>query len=236
MEEYFRLHCENTHQEMNLRSRLTNIKDQLQDFVTLKMDMYDFINLVFFCDFDFEKYLQEKLSLEKRDMAFLRTMNPNGELNDKIEQIRIKEKKKMARLRSMNTGKKDYGPNVDLISRKSMFVGQLKQIGREDVEDLGPAENYLHLMDPELQEGDQPVVFDKARKILQDLGEMDEMSSVIEACQALLSTNVHELNEEYLEQLLGDVKRLFASIEKYSSGQSVGFVDIVGNQLFECFG
>lgn len=225
MEEYFKLQCENTHQEMNLRNRLIKIKEQLQQFVTLPMDMYDFTNLIFFCDFDFEKYLQDKLALEKKDTAFLKSMNPNGELNDKIEQIRIKEKKKLARLRSLNSSKKDFSLLNDHRVRRSEFLplgGRSEPLKPEkEFEALGPVEDYLHLIDPELRKGDQPVVFDKARQILHDLNEVDEMTHVIEACQALLGADAKELNEEYLEQLLGDVKRLFASIEKYSSGQSV---------------
>lgn len=237
MEEYFKLQCENTHQEMNLRNRLIKIKEQLQQFVTLQMDMYDFTNLIFFCDFDFEKYLQDKMGLEKKDMAFMKSMNPNGELNDKIEQIRIKEKKKLARLRSLNSSKKDFSLASDHRARRSEFLpfgGRSEAVKPEkEFDALGPVEDYLHLIDPELRKGDQPVVFDKARQILHDLNEVDEMTSVIEACQALLGADAKELNEEYLEQLLGDVKRLFASIEKYSSGQSVGSRS-AGDQLLEC--
>ncbi len=59
MEEYFRLQSDNSMQELNLRNRLLTVKEQLQQYLTIKIDMEEFINLIFFCDFDFEKYLQE---------------------------------------------------------------------------------------------------------------------------------------------------------------------------------
>ena len=58
MEEYFHIQPSANH-ELMLRNRMIDIKDRVQEIVSLNMDMADFINLMFFCDFDIEKYLME---------------------------------------------------------------------------------------------------------------------------------------------------------------------------------
>lgn len=155
--------------------------------------------------------------LERKDMAFLKSMNPNRILNEKVEQLRIKEKKKLAR---MNSGNKAY--SIDSQGNLRRDIRMEKILRREtSLEDLGPVENYFHLIDPDLQNGDEPIVLDKAQQILTNLDNMENLTMLMNECQALLASDHSQINGKYLEKLLGDVKTLYQAIEKTTSKEGV---------------
>lgn len=220
MEHYLKIQSSNKKAEFNLKKKFGNLHTELQKCTSLMFDMAEFIQLVFFNDFSIEKYLQDKLNMERKDMAFLKSMNPNRNLNEKVEQMRIKEKKKLARLQS--GGKRDLSEGGNLsIRRGSNFEKILRRA--PSLEDLGPVEDYLHLIDPDLKDGDEPLVLDKAEQILSNLNKMEALNALMAECQTLLSMDRSKINGEYLEKLLGDVRNLYETFEKSSSGNTVEY-------------
>lgn len=147
--------------------------------------------------------------LERKDMAFLKNMNPNRLLNEKVEQVRIKEKRKLARL---NSASKVFSVDGQSNTRRDVKFERLIRL--DSLEDLGPVENYFHLIDPDLQNGDEPIVLDKAQQILTNLNNLENLTMLMNECQALLSSDHSQINGEYLERLLGDVKNLYQIIEQ----------------------
>lgn len=214
LEDYFKLQYNDGEYEKNLRGRMLDIKAGLQQLLTIPIDLHEFITLVFFCEFDLEKFVMEKHSYDRKDEIYLKSMNPNLELNDKIEQIRIKERRKAARFRhsGMNTDSEGSVMGRTTFSQNSQLVR-----GTSFVEELGPAENYTHLFDQDLKNGNIPFISDKTKKLLHELDTIGELSTVLEECRSLISKNVNEINEEYLEKLLLDVRRLYRMIEKNDS-------------------
>ena len=149
-------------------------------------------------------------------MAFLKNMNPNRLLNEKVEQMRIKERKKLAR---MNSGNKAFSVDGQGNLRRDRMDRMLRR--EPSLEDLGPVENYFHLIDPDLQNGDEPIMLDKASQILANLNTMENLSMLMRECQALLSTDHSQVNGAYLEKLLGDVKKLYQAMEGSASKDMV---------------
>lgn len=185
MDTYLKMQSSNNKVEFNLKKKMNQLRSEMQKATTLILDTEEFIQLMFFSDFSIEKYLQEKLMLEKKDAAFLKSMNPNGELNEKVEQLRIKEKKKMARLQSTLKRDSDSGSTISSLRRGSKMEVLLRK--SPSLEDLGPAENYLHLIDPDLKKGDEPIMLDKAQEILTNLNQLESLNALMTECQVLLS-------------------------------------------------
>lgn len=59
METYLRMQSSNLKAEFNLKSKMTQLKGEIEKASNVPLDMTEFIQLVFFNDFNFEKYLQE---------------------------------------------------------------------------------------------------------------------------------------------------------------------------------
>lgn len=219
MNSYLKTQSTSLKAEFNLKKKFDSLHTELQRCTSLTFDMAELVQLVFFNEFDIEKYLQEKLMLERKDMAFLKSMNPNRPLNEKVEQLRIKERKKLARLQS-GGNRRDLGGDSNLgIRRGSNFERIMRRA--PSLEDLGPVENYLHLIDPDLKEGDEPIVLDKAQQILSNLNKMEALNALMNECQVMLNMDRSQINGEYLERLLGDVRTLYETIERNNSNDPV---------------
>jgi len=57
MEEYLAYMLGARGSEDQILQKLQMLREQLQEMISLRIDMNEFIALIFFCDFDFEKYL-----------------------------------------------------------------------------------------------------------------------------------------------------------------------------------
>lgn len=155
-------------------------------------------------------------------MAFLRSMNPNRVLNEKIEQLRVREKKKLTRLNSNN---RTYSIEGNTLTRRDVLMDKMSRRD-SSLEDLGPVENYLYLIDPDIKKGDEPIVMDKAQQILMSLNNMETLAVLMNECNALLSSDHTKINGKYLEKLLGDVKTLYQAIEMTASREGVVYSDL----------
>ena len=134
-------------------------------------------------------------------------MDPNRELHEKMELHQQREKKKIARLKSLEIRKYNQ---EDLARRTNKVSGlDVNEMNEEDEYD------YREFIDPELIKGNVSVTYNTAEKILSNLTQLEDISKVIEECERIINMG-SDLNEEYLERLLGDVKQLYKRFE--SSG------------------
>ena len=150
----------------------------------------------------------DELEVDKKDIAFLKNMSPNRDFQDRIDQYHAKEKRKLARLKTLEN--KNFGP-ADISGRDS---SNQRKLIRSSTNDLGPLENYLHLIDPELRKGDAPIVYNTAQRILDNLSNLnlDDVTTIIDECERIVNQGF-DLNEQYLEKLLRDVKLLYTKFE-----------------------
>lgn len=59
METYLRMQSTNLKAEFNLKAKMNQLRAEVEKAANLPVDINEFIQLVFFNDFNFEKYLQE---------------------------------------------------------------------------------------------------------------------------------------------------------------------------------
>lgn len=59
METYLRMQSTNMKVEFNLKAKMNQLRAEVEKAANLPIDITEFIQLVFFNDFNFEKYLQE---------------------------------------------------------------------------------------------------------------------------------------------------------------------------------
>lgn len=198
----------------DLVSKMEGHLQSVREMAVIDLDMTEYMSLIFFCNFDFQKYLNEygacklrKEAMDPKDSAFLKNMDPNRELHEKMELHRQREKKKIARLKSLEARKYNQ---EDLAKRSHKELDKFENEIWEDDE-----YDYREFIDPELIKGNVSVTYNTAEKILSNLTQLEDISKVIEECERIINMG-SDLNEEYLERLLGDVKQLYKRFE--SSG------------------
>lgn len=138
-------------------------------------------------------------------------MNSDRLLIERIEHIRLKERRRQAR----NKQGSDAKEGIELEgSSKNQGNGEgQSRTGTVSLNDiLGPLENYMHLLDPAVQDNSEGYV-SRAQQIVEGLGSVADVAFIIDTCR-LLTENKANLDGDFLERLMAEVKNLAVAIER----------------------
>lgn len=151
--------------------------------------------------------------MERKEAAFLRHMHADRLLRERIEQVRLKERRRIARSKA-SQDKKDSVDGDNGLRNSAITDSGIHNAQNSIAELLGPIENYLHLIDPSLRESHGNYV-DRAQQIVSGLDSVADVSYILATCRHLLE-NKSDIDGEFLENLVSEVKKLALSIERSS--------------------
>lgn len=231
IENYFHPRADNKISPSRLKKQLDQIRINLMEILSINIDMEDFVNLIFFCEFDLEKlYLDlEGNNLSKKEKVQLRGMAPDRTFMEKHSLIRkafFSKSKGTTNTKQESIITNDYN-KIPTGMRSSRRINRFKSnqqagLRNDEVEDqLGPIEDYLYLIDRTIfnNPDDDAESKTKGEKTLEFVKRLEGISDISSKIDTLLNNT--EIDEKYLSDLLEQINWFYERLEMLDAPQIV---------------